>query len=306
MAVWWCAEAGCSPKWRFNYRNSILSTMAEVDHPQFSEYRQSVKEYYNRMNRLILDNIGYSYQAATLIHYKEDPYRETNEFVAKKMGIKSGSCLLDAGCGTCGPAIDIVNFTETTRISAVTLSLEQAKIGHRLVQEKGLSDHIQVYVCDFHELPFPDNTFDGIYFLESSGYSYSLERLYSEVYRVLRPGGFVYDKGVFKHNRELTEIEAEALAIFDRIYVFKTQTMEHHVSALMQQRFRVEFANDMSHVFNQSLITKAKIQHDENGQPIIADGKPLRTEFGKYHVNRLGRHVPVYFGDIKAVKSPVV
>jgi sterol 24-C-methyltransferase len=38
-------------------------------------------------------------------------------------------------------------------------------------------------------MPFPDNTFDAIYAIEATVHAPSLEGIYTEIYRVLKPGG---------------------------------------------------------------------------------------------------------------------
>ena len=44
-------------------------------------------------------------------------------------------------------------------------------------------------------MPFDDNTFDGAYAIEATCHSGNLGKVFSEVYRVLKPGGVfaVYD-----------------------------------------------------------------------------------------------------------------
>lgn len=39
-------------------------------------------------------------------------------------------------------------------------------------------------------MPFPDNTFDAAYAMEATCYSPTLEEVYGEVARVLKPGGY--------------------------------------------------------------------------------------------------------------------
>ena len=43
--------------------------------------------------------------------------------------------------------------------------------------------------ADFHHMPFDDGHFEKVYAIESTFYSPSLYEVYSEVFRVLKPGG---------------------------------------------------------------------------------------------------------------------
>ena len=67
-------------------------------------------------------------------------------------------------------------------------------------------------------MPFPDNSFDAIYVIEATLHAPSLEGVYSEVFRVLKPGGYFgvyewllkdkYDKSNPRHKAIRVGIEA--------------------------------------------------------------------------------------------------
>lgn len=42
--------------------------------------------------------------------------------------------------------------------------------------------------ADFMKLPFPDNHFDGVYAIEATCHAPVREDVYSQIYRVLKPG----------------------------------------------------------------------------------------------------------------------
>ena len=43
--------------------------------------------------------------------------------------------------------------------------------------------------CDLKQMPFEDNTFDAIYAIEATVHAPNLHGIYSEIFRVLKPGG---------------------------------------------------------------------------------------------------------------------
>ena len=50
-----------------------------------------------------------------------------------------------------------------------------------------------LYVCmhlqgDFNNAPYDDNSFDAVYSIEATCHSYSREKVYGEVFRILKPG----------------------------------------------------------------------------------------------------------------------
>jgi sterol 24-C-methyltransferase len=52
-----------------------------------------------------------------------------------------------------------------------------------------LSDQVTYVKGDFMKMPFPDNTFDRVYSIEATCHAPSLTGVYSEIFRVLKPGG---------------------------------------------------------------------------------------------------------------------
>lgn len=61
--------------------------------------------------------------------------------------------------------------------------------GNTLNQEAGLSGRAQSVQCDFMKLDkFADNSFDGVYAIEATCHAPVREGVYSQIYRVLKPG----------------------------------------------------------------------------------------------------------------------
>ena len=183
-----------------------------------SQYLERVRNYYDRMNPIVLKYVGTTYQASVLKADSEcKSYRESNVYFGKRAGIEPGDRVLDAGCGVCGPSIDIAETIESVTVDAITISPEQAKTARGLVRETGLGDRITVRVGDFHYLPFADNIFDVVFFFETIGYCYDRQRLFSEVYRVLRSGGSLYIKEPFIKERTLSEADRHSIAEAEEI-----------------------------------------------------------------------------------------
>ena len=110
------------------------------------------------MNHIIIKEVGTTYQAGTLITDKSDFFLATNLYLASQAGIQSGQHILDAGCGSGGPSIDIAKNIKDIKINAITISIAQEKTAKKLVQQDNLTDIIKLYVGDYHYLPFADNS----------------------------------------------------------------------------------------------------------------------------------------------------
>ncbi len=258
-----------------------------------SEYSQQVRNYYNTMNSVIVQDVGTTYQAGLLVTESDNPACATNLFLAERAGIKPGNYLLDAGCGAGGPAIDIAQNIPDVRIEGITISEEQANTARKLVQQAGLAERIQIHVGDYHELPFADNVFDVVYLFETVGYSYDFSKLFSEVYRVLRPHGILYIKDLFCKKPPLSEQEEQDLGQFDRIYVYKTAQISQTMQAIREAGFEEVKSQTLSQ-FSTEKFTEA-MYNSQKG-----DSESL-TEFGKSHAYEF-KALPIYFGEIKAHK----
>jgi ubiquinone/menaquinone biosynthesis C-methylase UbiE len=246
------------------------------------------------MNPVILKYVGKTYQSGLLTtNLKSNPYRETNLYCATQAGIQPGYHILDAGCGVCGPSIDIAQTIERVRIDAITLSVAQADTARELVQQVGLADRIQVHLGDFHHLPFADEVFDLVFFFESSGYSYDHQCLFAEVYRVLRPGGTLYIKEPFSKEPPLSDQEQQELAELNSIYVYKIARMSEVVKAISTVGFEKVISRDLSEILNTKEIDRTMFE-DKHGFPCL-------TEFGKFHYRQF-QCLPTFFGEIKASK----
>ncbi len=117
----------------------------------------------------------------------------------ESIGLKQGQRVLDAGCGVCGPARYFVKNIDCA-IDAVTISEVQMNAAKKHIQNENLEDKISVHLKDYHEVDqlFPKEHFDIAYFLESFGHSNQKEKLLKAIWKVLKPGGEVYIKDLFR------------------------------------------------------------------------------------------------------------
>ncbi|KAL2001517.1 hypothetical protein VTN02DRAFT_1658 [Thermoascus thermophilus] len=104
------------------------------------------------------------------------------------MGLKENMKVLDVGCGVGGPAREMVKFAG---VNVVGLNNNDYQIQRatRYATREGLSDKLSFVKGDFMQMRFADNTFDAVYAIEATVHAPSLEGVYSEIFRVLKPGG---------------------------------------------------------------------------------------------------------------------
>jgi ubiquinone/menaquinone biosynthesis C-methylase UbiE len=95
---------------------------------------------------------------------------------------------LEIGPGPGYLGLEWLRKTESTMLLAVEISPEMTKIAERNAREYGLEGRVKYVKGDAHQIPFDDNTFDGV-FTNSSLHEWSQPiRVFDEVYRVLKPG----------------------------------------------------------------------------------------------------------------------
>ena len=96
--------------------------------------------------------------------------------------------VLDIACGTGDFAIEDLN-SGADKVTGLDISEGMVKVGVQKVKSKGLSDKIDLQVGDSENIPFKDNTFDGITVGFGVRNFENLEKGLSEMFRVLTKGG---------------------------------------------------------------------------------------------------------------------
>lgn len=113
-------------------------------------------------------------------------------------GFNKGDKLIDAGCGVCGPAIHFAKEFKV-QIDAISVSDEQVKEAEEEIIKNQKANYIKVHHKDYHQMSsfLEQETYDGVYFLESFGHSFNKKILLDETWKMLKPGGICYIKDLF-------------------------------------------------------------------------------------------------------------
>lgn len=227
-------------------------------------YGTKVEKYYDSIAEVVLPSFGLTFQVATA---SEDS-RESNLFFGERASMSDGLKVLDAGCGWGGPALHFAEAFPALALSAVSLSGKQCTVLEKEAELRGLSTRLSVHHADYHALPFQSEQFDLVYFLESSGHSEAPVSLFSEIFRILRPGGKIYLKEPFLQRME----SGDAVEAVERIFCHKLSTMEQAVSWLEAAGFQGVEARDIS-----TLVDTRRFFH------LMRDPNGNLTPFGKGH-----------------------
>ena len=154
------------------------------------EYATMTRHYYNLATDL------YEYGWGQSFHFARYSIGETfyqaiarhEHYLAHQIGIKEDMKVLDVGCGVGGPAREIAKFTGA-HITGLNNNDYQIQRATFYAAKEGLSKQLAFVKGDFMQMDFPDNSFDAVYAIEATVHAPKLVGVYSEIFRVLKPGG---------------------------------------------------------------------------------------------------------------------
>ncbi|KAK8914869.1 Sterol 24-C-methyltransferase [Metarhizium anisopliae] len=190
---------------------------AEERAARTAEYATLTRHYYNLATDL------YEYGWGQSFHFCRfslgEPFYQAiarhEHYLAHSIGIKEGMKVLDVGCGVGGPAREIAKFTGA-HITGLNNNDYQIDRATHYAQKEGLSNQLDFVKGDFmvsgtmanapfvvfrggiiedeeltgwQQMSFEDNTFDAVYAIEATVHAPTLEGIYSQIFRVLKPGG---------------------------------------------------------------------------------------------------------------------
>ncbi|KAG4411167.1 Delta(24)-sterol C-methyltransferase [Cadophora malorum] len=162
----------------------------EIREARKAEYATLTRHYYNLGTDLYEYGWGQSFHFCRFA-YGEPFYQAIarhEHYLAAKIGIKDGDKVLDVGCGVGGPAREIAKFTGA-HITGLNNNDYQIERATRYAQKEGLSHQLDFVKGDFMQMSFPENSFDCVYAIEATVHAPSLEGVYSQIFKVLKPGG---------------------------------------------------------------------------------------------------------------------
>ena len=138
-----------------------------------------------------------------------------NDYVAELLYLKNKENLqiLDAGCGVGGTSIYLAKKFPKVNFTGISIAHGQIQMANKFAKNNNVKN-TRFIVGNYLDTGFADNSFDGIFALESSCYSLShkalenviegIEDFINEMYRILKPGGRLVVVDSFRTPRKLS------------------------------------------------------------------------------------------------------
>lgn len=225
-------------------------TDKDAEQKRLENYNQSTHSYYNVVTDFYEYGWGTSFHFST--YYKGEAFNQATarheHYLAHKIGIKEGWKVLDVGCGVGGPAREIARFTGA-HITGLNNNDYQISKAYHYAKKYNLEKQLEFVKGDFMKMDFPEASFDAVYAIEATVHAPVLEGVYSQIYKVLKPGGVFgvyewvmtdnYDENNEEHRKICYEIE-----IGDGIP--KMYTVDVARQALKNVGFEIEYERDLA------------------------------------------------------------
>lgn len=210
------------------------------------EYASMVETFYDLITDFYEFGWGHSFHFAPAKERQsfEESIAGHQYYLAEAMGLKPGMRVLDIGCGVGGPQRSIAG---KFGCEIVGLNINEYQLGKCVEYNRraGLDELCSVLHGDFMAIPAEDRNFDAAYHIEAIAHAPNKTAVYSEVFRVLRPGGIFagydwcvtprFDDGSAEHRDLKERIEysnaAPELATFTDVTEGLRATGFEHIAA---------------------------------------------------------------------------
>jgi len=153
---------------------------------EINEVFSDVARYYDRAN--VFATLG-------LLNHLRDRFLATIDIMPQQR-------VLDVCAGTNVIGIGLLKRQPTLDVFAVDRSAAMQEVGRDSARRHGFE--IKSTICDVHDLPFPDNHFDVVTLQWATRHLRVIE-VFSEINRVLKPGGHFYHCDMLRPANKLIE-----------------------------------------------------------------------------------------------------
>lgn len=171
---------------------SVVDRLLQVFATPANSLNEGIATFYDESSGLWEDmwgehmHHGY-YEVGKPVKNHQEAQVDMIENSLKWAGVESVESMIDVGCGIGGSSRHIARKFGCAA-TGITLSPKQAARANAITQEAGL-ENVKFQVADALNQPFPDNSFDFVWSMESGEHMPDKEMFIAELARVCKPGG---------------------------------------------------------------------------------------------------------------------
>lgn len=161
----------------------------------------------------------------------EDAQHRLKDRIGKAFALPRGASIFEAACGVGTTAIFLAEVYGLL-IHATNISEEQLREARARTTRSGLAHMVTFATADYHDLPVSNASFDGWLCQEALLYAKDRAKVFSEVLRVVRPGGRLVFTDLTL-SRDMAPTEREALVRVIRApYLWSANEYQYFVDEL--------------------------------------------------------------------------
>ncbi|MFG2915131.1 methyltransferase domain-containing protein [Kitasatospora sp. NPDC048298] len=153
------------------------------------------------------------------------------DLVTERLAPTDGQHLFDVGCGHGRSAARIIE-RHAVRITGISVSAYQVELANSRPQPPDFPGRATFQLVDAVENPFPDESFDGAYAIESLMHMKDKEAALGHIARVLRPGGRLV---IAEHHLEGELDIPDAARMADAYAFFKFSLSDDRYETLLRE-----------------------------------------------------------------------
>lgn len=116
--------------------------------------------------------------------------RRMEDHLFNSLKLQPGAKVLDAGCGVGHVAMHLAG--KGLQVFGIDVVKNHVRWAQQCIKDRGFEKSVTVRLMDYHHLEeLPDESFNGVYTMETLVHATSPEQALGEFFRVLKPGGSI-------------------------------------------------------------------------------------------------------------------
>ena len=215
----------------------------------------------------------------------------------------NGCHVLDIGCGTGGAAIELMLEHQAGRVTGIDVEPLVLQRAQQLIEQRGLGNSVDLQCVTPGDLPFDNQSFDVVFSKDSMIHIPDKKFIYGEIFRVLKPGGWVLVSDWLGASLSPTDTMKNWLKLVE--LDFSLETLEYISTVVNQCGFELRDAVDRNEWYAEEMLRELDSISGDNYAGLVhaigeqAAEQRLRSSTAKLEVVKGGELRP---GHIRAQK----